>query len=144
MALNSVSAGTIYTWTDADGIKRFSNSKPPADAKNVRTIEEVPYDQAGADQRRQAFDRMVQEASREADLHFKQQAEKKAQQAEARQRQQEAEKAQQIAIEKAKLLKEIEAIQRRAFSPTFTKGMQDNLIREVQEKIDRLESASGT
>jgi DNA topoisomerase VI subunit B len=144
MAFNNVSAGAIYTWTDADGVKRYSNSQPPEDAENVQTIEEVPYDGSGADQHRQEFDRMVKDASREADRHFKQQAQEKARQAEAKQRQQQAEKAQQIAAEKARLLKEIEAIQQRAFSPTFTKGMQDNLIREVQEKIDRLESGAGT
>ena len=34
-------ADTIYTWTDADGVKRYSNHQPPEGVDNVETIEEV-------------------------------------------------------------------------------------------------------
>lgn len=136
---NTVPAGTIYTWTDADGVKHYSNEQPPEDVDKVQTIEEVQYDQAGADQKRQEYDRMVEEASEEADRHFDQQAQEKARQEEERQQQQLEEKEHRIAEQRARLEKEIEAIRNRGLGPNFTKGMQDNLIRQLQEKIDQLE-----
>ncbi|BBO69522.1 hypothetical protein DSCA_34520 [Desulfosarcina alkanivorans] len=139
----TATAGTIYTWTDADGVKRYSNSQPPEDARDVQTIEEIQYDQGAEDQRRQEFDRMVQEASEDADRHFETRAREKEQQAEAsRQRRQEA-KDRQIEEARAELLKEMDAIQDRGYSATFTQGMKENLIKAVQEKIDQLEAGAG-
>jgi len=136
---NTVPAGTIYTWTDADGVKHYSNEQPPEDNENVETIEEVQYDQAEADRNRQEFDRMVEEASEEADRHFEQQAREKARQEEERQQRNKEVKKQQAAEQRARLEKQIEALRNRGLSPTFTKGMRDNLIRQLQEEIDRLE-----
>lgn len=135
-------AGTIYTWTDADGVKRYSNSQPPEDAQNVQTIDEVEYDETEADSSRREFDRMVEEASEEADRHFDQQARQKARQDAKRERSQKEARAQQISEEKARLMNEIEAIQNRALGPNFTQGMRDNLVRQLQEKIDQLEENS--
>ena len=111
---------------------------------DAKTIDEVQYDQVGAQQSRQEYDRMVKDASREADRHFEQQAIKKTRQAEARQQKEQEQKAQQLEQERAELQKQIEEIQKRGYSPTFTKGMQDNLIKEVQEKIDQLEGGAGS
>ena len=135
-----VIADTIYSWTDADGVKRYSNSQPPDDAKNIQPIEEIEYEQAGDDRIRQEFDRMVEDASQNADRHFQQQEETKAQEAEAEQQQQQDAAAQRAEAERAKLQKEIDDIQGRALGPTFTTGMKENQIRLIQEKIDQLES----
>jgi hypothetical protein len=136
---NTVPAGTIYTWTDADGVKHYSNEQPPEDNENVETIEEVQYDQAEADRNRQEFDRMVEEASEEADRHFEQQSREKARQEEERQQRNKEVKKQQAAEQRTRLEKQIETLRNRGLSPTFTKGMRDNLIRQLQEEIDRLE-----
>jgi Domain of unknown function (DUF4124) len=140
---STVAANTIYTWTDADGVKRYSNSQPPEDAENVRTIEEIQYDQGDANQRRHEYDRMVEDASKSADRHFEEQALEKTRQAEAMQQSEQDIKDQQIEKARAELLKEIDAIQKRGYSPTFTQGMKENLIKEVQEKIDQLEGNTG-
>ena len=135
-------AGTIYTWTDANGVQHYSNTQPPEDAANVQTIDEVDYDAVGADRRRMEFDRMVEQASEEAERHFDQQARQKALQAEQRKQLQKQARAQRVSEEKARLANEIEAIQNRALGPTFTQGMRDNLVRQLQEQIDRLEEGS--
>lgn len=136
---NASSAGTIYTWTDADGVKHYSNEQPPEDNENVQTIEEVQYDQAGAERNRQEYNRMVKEASEKADRHFNEQAREKALKEEERQKQQIEAKEQRIAEQRARLEKEIQTIRNRALGPNFTKGMQDNLVRQLQKKIDQLE-----
>lgn len=133
-------AGTIYTWTDADGVKRYSNSQPPEYARDVQTIEEVDTSQQGDDLQRQEFDRMAEEAGKEADRHFEEQAEKKAQEAEADRQQQLEDQNQRIEEELSKLQKEIDDLKGRGLGPTFSAGMRDNQINLVQKKIDLLES----
>jgi hypothetical protein len=137
---STVSAGTIYTWTDADGVKRYSNSQPPEDEENVKTIREIRYDQQGDDKQRQEFDQMVEQASQSADRHFKEQDEKKAQAAEAERKQQLQARAERMAQERAELQKAIDLLERRGLSPTFSLGMKENLIRQVQDKINQLET----
>ncbi|MBC2745213.1 MAG: DUF4124 domain-containing protein [Desulfosarcina sp.] len=135
---NAVIADTIYTWTDADGIKRYSNSQPPEDAENVQTIQEIQYDQRGDDQSRQEYDRMVKDASESADRHFEEQADKKAREAKAERERQLEERARQIEEERSKLQKEIDDLKGRAIGPTFSPGQKEYLIKQVQEKINRL------
>ena len=49
----------IYEWTDANGVKHFSNFAPPDDARILMKTEEVPYDEA-ADLARMEADRQYQ------------------------------------------------------------------------------------
>ena len=135
-------AGTIYTWTDADGVKRYSNSQPPEDVEDVQTIDEVEYDDTDAESRRRDFDRMAEEAGEEADKHFESQARQQARQEAQQKKRKEEARNQQIAAEKARLMKKIEALQNRGLGPNFTKGMRDNLIRPLQDKLDQLEKDS--
>lgn len=139
----TVTAGTIYTWTGADGVKRYANSQPPEDAENVQTIDEIQYDQRGDNQRRQEYNRMVERASESADRHFEEQAREKERQAEARQQREQDAKDQQLEKARAELLRQIDNIQNRGYSATFTQGMKENLINAVQEKIDQLEGNAG-
>lgn len=134
----SVTSGTIYTWTDAKGVRHFSNTPPPEDVEQVRRIEALPPGPADDDQSRRDFERMAQEAAREAERYHQEQAQQRAQAAEARRQQQEQQEAERIANERARLEQEIEALEQRAISPTFTPGMRDNLIGQIQEQIKRL------
>ena len=143
LAGHVASAGTIYTWTDADGVRRYSNAQPPEGVENVRTLDEVEYE-GGAedDSRRREFERMVEEASEEADRHFDQQARQKARQDAQRKQSEKQARNQLTAEEKARLMNEIEALQNRALGPNFTQGMRENLIRQLREKLDQLEAKS--
>ncbi len=132
-------AGTIYTWTDADGVKRYSNSQPPEDAENVESIQEIQYDEQQANQQRQAFDTMVEEAGEEADRHFEQQADKKAREAEERRQAELDERTRQIIEEQARLRQEIARIENRGLSTTFTMGMKEQQIEQIKKKIAELE-----
>jgi hypothetical protein len=139
---STVTAGTIFTWTDADGVKRYSNSQPPEDADNVQTIEEIQYEQRGDDQSRREFDRMAEESGEDADRHFEEQARKKEQAAEAQRQRQLEKKSQEDTEKRANLQKQIEEIQARGLGPNFSAGQRDHLIRQVQEKIDALENSA--
>ena len=139
MLINVALAGTIYTWTDADGVKRYSNAQPPENADNVKAIDEFQTDQDSSDQVRQEYDRMVEEVSQEADRHFEKQAEKKARAREAAQQQKQEENRQQLEHERQKLQQELESIQNRGLSTTFSAGMKKNMIKQVQDKIDQID-----
>jgi hypothetical protein len=136
---STVGADTIFTWTDANGVKRYSNSQPPEGVENLQTIQEIPYEQNGDGQNRQEYDRMVEDASKQADRHFEEQAQKKALETEARRRQQREAQTVQVDEARARLEKEIATIQGRGLSPTFSAGQKENLIRQIQEKINQLE-----
>lgn len=132
-------AGTIYTWTDADGVRRYSNAQPPEGAENVQTIDEVQSKQHNTEQVRQEYDRMVEEASQEADRHFEEQAEKQAKAREAaRQREQEKHR-QQLEQKRQELQQELESIRNRGLSTTFSAGQKEYLMKQVQDQIDRID-----
>jgi hypothetical protein len=136
---NVVAAGTIYRWTDADGVQRYSNAHPPEGAENVTTIDEVQSDQTSQNQIRQEYDRMVEEASQEADRHFQEQTEMKAKARQAAQQQKQAKHTQQLEQKRQQLQKEIEAIQNRGLSPTFSPGQKEYLIKQIQDQIDQID-----
>lgn len=136
---NVVAAGTIYRWTDVDGVQRYSNAHPPEGAENVTTIDEVQGDQTSGDQIRQEYDRMVEEASQEADRHFEEQAERKSKARQAAQQQKQENHTQQLEQKRQQLQKEIEAIQNRGLSRTFSEGQKEYLIKQIQDKIDQID-----
>mgnify|MGYP000336130874 CR=1 FL=1 len=136
--VNTALAGTIYTWTDANGVRRYSNAKPPEGAENVRTIDEIQTDQNDSDQVRQEFNRMVEEASQEADRHFEKEAQKKAEAAQAAQQREQEKRIEALRQERQKLQQEIESIRNRGLSTTFSAGQKAYLIEQVQEKIDQI------
>ena len=72
--------------------------------------------------------------------HFEEQADEKTQEAEARRQQQLEAQARRIEQERAKLQKEIDDIQGRGLSRTFSSGQKEFLIRQIQERIDQLEN----
>ncbi|XPS89229.1 uncharacterized protein Dvar_72480 [Desulfosarcina variabilis str. Montpellier] len=136
---NAALAGTIYTWTDADGVKRYSNAQPPEDAQDFEIINEFRTDQDHSDQLRQEYDRMVEEASQEADRHFEEQSERKAKARQAAQQQKDEKHIQQLEQERQKLQKELEGIRNRGLGPTFSTGQKEHLIKQVQDKLDQLD-----
>lgn len=63
--------GSIYTWTDENGIKHFSNVKPDADGESiVKTTEEIPHD-SEADQIRESIDRQRQRDRELKDMEYR-------------------------------------------------------------------------
>ncbi len=133
-------AGTIYTWTDANGVKRFSNSPPPEGATDVHTMDELETGSGDDDQTRQEYNRMVEDASNRADEQMAQDAEERAQAAEVERQQQADEMGQRIAAERERLQKQIDDIEGRGLGPNFSPGQKEAMIQKVQEQIDRLES----
>jgi len=60
--LTGAVSAEIYSWTDAAGVRHFSNHAPPKEAEVVSVIEETPYVEPSAEERLQ-----VQQAERLAE-----------------------------------------------------------------------------
>lgn len=143
-SITSVQAEKVYMWTSPEGTRHFSNEPPPEGTKNVEIVESIQPPDAGAaghtvDHNRQAYDKIVEKAKSEArQMETDRKAKKAAVDAEKKRRI-EQERDARINAERAKLQKEIDAINARGLSPTFSQGMKDNLIKKVQNRIDILE-----
>ena len=141
-----VSADSIYTWTDENGVQRFSND-PPSGVENYQRIESQgirPDSPEADDKRRSSYDQMVQQA-----LHDTQQMEQQGKAEEAARAAEEKRLAEQrrqaeIQSERNRLLQQIEAIKNRAVSPTFPMGMKQAQIDKIQKQIDALEKKPDT
>jgi len=90
------------------------------------------------DEARQAYDQMVDEASREADAYLEEKARERAE-AEAADN---AAKADQldnrVQAERKRIVAEMNDVQQRGLSATFTQGMKDNLLEALEKKLDAL------
>lgn len=126
---------TIYIWTDKDGVKRFSD-QPPTDVQEFETIQ---GEAAGAeDQNREGLQQMFDQVEQENREAEQRRAEEEAErQAEAERRAAEKREAK-IKAQRDQLQQQIDALNKRALSPTFTQGMRDNQINELQKQIDEL------
>lgn len=138
----NVSSDTIYTWTDASGVQRFSSDPPPEGVENYQQIESRTLPPAGTeagDRRRPSYDRMVQQALQEArQLEQQRKAEAAARAAEEKRIAEERRQAK-IQAERSRLLQQIEAIKNRAVSPTYPLGMKQAQIDKIRKQIDALE-----
>lgn len=139
LASGTAYSETMYKWVDAQGIQRFSNQPPPPDVKEYETIPGTDEPAPGDEQRpefRQMMHRVEQE-NRQNDAEARQRELERAQEAE---RKAEAERRSRRQAERQRLERRIEQIKKRALGPTFTQGMRQAQIDQIQKQIDALEA----
>ncbi|MGD9330047.1 MAG: DUF4124 domain-containing protein [Desulfobacterales bacterium] len=87
-------AASLYQWTDADGVRHFSNRPPPDTVESSILTEEIPYDPETDSKRRLQEDALLQEREADETRRRLEEAERKAEaarrRAEAAQRKAEA------------------------------------------------------
>ncbi|MDA8138431.1 MAG: DUF4124 domain-containing protein [Desulfobacteraceae bacterium] len=131
-------ADSIYVWTDEKGVKNFSD-QPPEGVKNYQKIEndgtETPSDENLRPKYQEMLERVKQESSESDQRKAQEAAARQAEEERAAQAQKDAKKQ----AERDRLQKQIDELKNRAVSPTFSKGMRDNLIQELQKQIDALD-----
>ena len=93
-----------------------------------------------ADEARQAYDKMVEEATREADAYLQEKEDRK-QAAKAASREKESLALQEkAAAERERILSEMDTVRQRGLGPNFTQGMKESQLAELQQRLDRLTS----
>jgi len=137
-----LNAGSIYTWTDENGVKRYSNAAPGEDAKDVEIIKEIPHTQADKEksgQNAEKLEKVLEELE----------AENKAAKIEREQKNEkigeEKKKAaldklnKKVLLEKERLQNEIKRIEQLAIGGPYSLAMKKTKIKEYQDKLDLLE-----
>jgi hypothetical protein len=92
------------------------------------------------DEQRQAYDKMVEEATREADEYVQEKQKAHQEAAEESHSQQASALDERVNAERERIEGEMDAVQGRGLSSTFTQGMKDNLLQELQDKLNSLMS----
>ena len=91
-------------------------------------------------EQRQAYDKMVEEATQEADEYLQEKENaKKATEAEAQSKQDSA-LSEKIEAERTRIEAQMDEIRNRGMGGGFTQGMKDNLLKPLQDKLDLLTS----
>jgi len=133
-----VLAETIYIWTDENGVKRFSNVQPEG-VENYETARSIGSEEDTDDDTRPGLKKMVNDVEKENRAADQSKAAEQAREEREDAAQKQAEQDAKNEAERARLQKKIDEINNRALSPTFTQGMRDNQIEEIQKQIDALE-----
>jgi rhamnose utilization protein RhaD (predicted bifunctional aldolase and dehydrogenase) len=92
------------------------------------------------DAQRQAYDKMVEEATREADEYVQEKLKAQQEAAKESQSQQEAALDARIGAERERIEAEMDTVQGRGLSSTFTQGMKDNLLEQLHDQLNSLMS----
>ena len=92
------------------------------------------------DEARQAYDKMVEESVKEADEYLQEkESRKKAADTQA-QSMQDSAQSEKIQAEAQRIQAEMDAVSNRGLGPTFSQGMKDNLLKQLQDKLNQLTS----
>jgi molecular chaperone GrpE (heat shock protein) len=137
---------TIYSWTDEQGVLRFSNDPPPENVKQFDKLESQPPSTTTPDsgpQRRSSYDQMVQRSEQETRQIEQQRQQEARDKAEDLRRRAEAKRKAETAAARRRLEEQIEAIKKRAVSPTYSQGMKQSQIDRLRKQIEQLENNSG-
>ena len=124
-------AGTIYYWTDENGVRHFSNQGSPEDAEEIGKKPEIirPEQQASGNQQNRSQGEEPKPENAGTDEAT---VDEKRHQAEQEQL------SQQIDQERTRLQAEIDRIDGFAIGVSFTQGMKDNLMQPYREQLDLL------
>ena len=133
-----LNAGSIYTWTDENGVKRYSNAAPDEDPKDLKVINEIPHTQADKEKSRQNSEKLEQvlEELKAAEIEREQKnkkidAEKKKSALDTLNKK--------VLLEKERLQNEIRRIEQLAIGGPYSLAMKKSKIKEYQDKLDLLE-----
>lgn len=92
------------------------------------------------DEQQQAYDKMVQESTREADEYLQEKEDERNKAVAEAQAQQNEALDERVQAEQARIQAEMATVEGRGMSATFTQGMKDNLLQQLQDKLDLLAS----
>ncbi len=132
-----VQAGTVYYWTDENGVRHFSNTGPPDDVQEVGTKTETRSTAPVEAEPEQITDNepdpgtpVTQEDQPGSSPTFRERAEAAQQERLARQSED----------ERRRLQAEIEQVEQRSLSRTFTEGMRDARLNPLRQQLALLDA----
>ena len=144
LQLPDLYAGTIYSWTDKNGIKKYSNTAPEEDVEHLEVIEEMPLsetsntdievDEEGLGQ----ADRELEVDNRISELKTEQQQIKNE---EKKNKIADGPLNEKIQAEKIRLLEKIDHIEKLAVGRSLSLARKNAMIKQFRDKLDLLEKS---
>ena len=133
----------IYTWTDNDGVKRFSD-RQPENVKHYDTIKISPEQSeegGAAGGSRTEYDHMIESIRQE-----KQQTEQERIQGEAdrtaeEKRNAETRKNERIEAERRQLQEKIDDLKKRPTSRAYSQSLKNARIEEIEKQLEKLKNS---
>ena len=131
-------AGAVYSWTDENGVRVFSDTPPADGAKDLVQTDKIVTDETENQKSKAAYNRMVEQAKRQA-METNEAAQEQKDRTAARRKAQENDAiTEKRNAEMQRLRAEIAKIRARGLGPNFTQGMKDNMIKQIKEQMAAL------
>lgn len=143
--LNSNSyADTIYSWTDKNGVKKFSNTSPEEDVEHFEVIEEMPLLQTG-NTNSQTGEEETGDGGQEPEIENRTSVfstiEKQVQPQETENINRDEGLNIKIQTEKKRLQEEIDRIDKLAVGKNFSLPRKNSMMKDLQDKLELLEKS---
>ena len=136
-------ADDVYIWTDGAGVKHYSNEQPPEAVKDYQVVKGgITSSEPSEQQARQEYDQMMQQIRVENRRADQERRSRDALRKKALQQEEQTREQTRIKAERDRLQGKIDALNRRALSPTFSQGMRQAQIETIKEEMKRLDNAS--
>ena len=133
----------IYTWTDNNGVKRFSDRQPD-DVKHYDTIRISP-DQSkygvpdGGS--RSEYDQMIERVRQEQQQTEQERFQAGADRATEEKRDEDAHKKERIEAERRQLQEKLDDLKKRPTGRTYSQSLKNARIEEIEKQLDKLKNS---
>jgi len=134
---------SIYTWTDKNGVKRFSDRQPD-DVKHYDTIRISPDQSefgAPAGDSRPEYDRMIENIRQEKQLTEQEHTQAGADRAAEEKRGEDARKKERIEAERKQLQEKIDDLKKRPTGRAYSQSLKNARIEEIEKQLDKLKNS---
>jgi hypothetical protein len=133
----------IYTWTDKNGVKRFSDRQPD-DVKHYDKIRIAP-DRSGfgvpAGDSRSEYDQMIENIRQEKQLTEQERIQAEADRATEEKRGEDARKMERIEAERKQLQEKIDDLKKRPTGRAYSQSLKNARIGEIEKQLDMLKNS---
>lgn len=134
---------SIYTWTDKNGIKRFSD-RLPVEVKHYDTIR-IPADGAEygeqAEGSRQEYDRMIKDIRQETQQIKQEHIQGEADRAAEKKRDADASQKERVEAERKQLQEKVDTLKKRPTGRTYSQSLKNAQIKEIEKQLDKLKNS---
>ena len=133
----------IYTWTDKNGVKRFSD-RQPEDVKHYDTIKISPgQSEFGAPDgdSRSEYDQMIENIRQEKQLTDQERIQAGADRVSEEKRNADTRKKERIDDERRQLQEKIDDLKKRPIGRAYSQSLKNARIEEIERQLDKLKNS---
>lgn len=133
----------IYTWTDKNGVKRFSDRQPD-DVKNYDTRRISPDQSefgAPAGDSRPEYDQMIENIRQEKQLTEQERIQAGADRVSEEKRKADVRKKERIETERKQLQEKMDDLKKRPTGRTYSQSLKNARIEEIEKQLDKLKNS---